>query len=304
MTGMTTAELADRPTSLSELERAVLHSIVYSDVFDYPVTAPEARRGLALEATLEEVAEALRVSGLFSSDGSYFALAGREALFPVRRRRETASRALMRRARSYGRAIARLPFVRMAAVTGSLAVDNAEAGDDIDYLIVTEPGRLWFTRTLIMVVVRLAALRGDTLCPNYILSASALALNQRDTYTARELVQMAPVAGYETYARMLAENAWYAGLLPNAEVQPPAPALPSRRNRLRDAVEGLLRARPFDAIEGWLMRRKTRELRAQAGANPETQFDATVCKGHFDGYHRRTEEAIALRLQQLGVSQP
>jgi hypothetical protein len=155
-----------------------------------------------------------------------------------------------------------------------------------------------------MVVVRLAALRRDTLCPNYILSESALALDQRDTYTARELVQMAPVAGYETYARMLAENAWYTGFLPNAEVLLPPTADQSRRSRLLGAIEGLLRAGPFDALEGWLMRRKARDLSAQAGANPETQFDATVCKGHLDAYRRRTEEAIALRLRQLGVAEP
>jgi len=42
----------------------------------------------------------------------------------------------------YGQAIARLPFVQMVAVTGALAMDNADAGDDLDYFIVTESDRL------------------------------------------------------------------------------------------------------------------------------------------------------------------
>ena len=67
-----------------------------------------------------------------------------------------------------------------------------------------------------MVVVRLAALRGVTLCPNYLLAESALALPDRDVYTARELLQMrADRAAQDVYERMLAANAWWRDLLPN-----------------------------------------------------------------------------------------
>jgi hypothetical protein len=191
--------------------------------------------------------------------------------------------------------------VRMIAVTGSLAVDNAEAGDDVDYLIVTAPGRLWLTRTLVMAVVRFAALRGVTLCPNYIISETALGLPERDVYTARELVQMAPVAGLDTYDRMLAANDWYAAFLPNAA--PRARSGPSNDGRTRPSglAERLLKGRLVDRVEAWLMRRKARELRVQAGANPETRFDESMCKGHMDGYQSRTAAAVARRLRELTV---
>ena len=115
----------------------------------------------------------------------------------------------------YGALIAKLPFVRMVAVTGSLAVENAEAADDIDYLIVTSKGRLWLPRAMTILVVRLGGLRGVTLCPNYLLSESALALSERDPYTARELFQMRPLIGHDVHARMLAANMWCRELLPN-----------------------------------------------------------------------------------------
>jgi hypothetical protein len=206
----------------------------------------------------------------------------------------------MRRAFFYGRLIARLPFVRMVTVTGSLAVDNAEDGDDIDYLIATASGRVWLARALTMGVVRLASLRGLTLCPNYLLAETALELPERDAYTARELLQMRPVAGYAVYSRMLAANAWCAELLPNW--QPDASPPDKRPGLLKRLGEAVLGGRLGDALERWFLRRKGRELNALAGANGEVVFNEDVCKGHFDAHRARLESELALRLSRLGVN--
>src|SRR5690606_6133029 len=158
-------------------------------------------------------------------------------------------------ARRYGGLIARLPFVRMVAVTGSLAVDNADEDDDLDFLIVTAPGRVWLTRAMVMAVGRLASLRGITLCPNDLSAETALELPDRDFYTARELLQMRLIAGTATYIRMLETNAWWRDFLPNAEPdlaghgsgKPDATG--SRPSFLRGASEAFLRLPPFDALE-------------------------------------------------------
>jgi hypothetical protein len=299
---------------LSALDRAVLGCIVYSDVFDFPVAADEVWRALPQPASLQQVEAALAgLDGLVRSAPPYYALSGREQLVALRERRRESSRELRRCAERYGRVIGRLPFVRMVALTGSLAVENADAGDDLDYLIVTERGRVWLTRTLIMAVVRLAGLRGVTVCPNYILAESALALPERDYYTARELLQMTPLCGGSVYQRMLAENAWWRDFLPNASpfkaaqssVRPEAPE--ERTHHAADVggfsprslAEAALRTPVGSLLERWLLRRKARELSSQADAGDETAFDADVCKGHFEGYRRLTRERVESRMRAL-----
>jgi hypothetical protein len=254
-----------------------------------------------LPASLGEVETSLAsLEGhLLILDCPYWLLRGREQLVAVRQRRQADSRLLLRRAQAYGRLIARLPFVRMVALTGSLAVENSDAGDDLDYLIVTERGRVWLTRALIMTVVRLAGLKGTTVCPNYILSESALALPERDYYTARELLQMRPISGASVYGRMLDLNSWWRDFLPNAA--PAAGITPGagHASLTRRVAESALRTPPGTLLERWLMQRKSRELASQDGSSDETAFDAEVCKGHFEGYRRLTRERVAQRMREL-----
>ncbi|HEY7269212.1 MAG TPA: hypothetical protein VH951_05250 [Dehalococcoidia bacterium] len=283
--------------SATGLDRACIEALAYSDVFDFPLTSAEVWRALPVAATPSEVEAALAQSRTIERKGGYFTLWGRGQLAGVRERRARTSVELWPRARRYGGLIAALPFVRMVAVTGALAVDNSEAGDDVDFMIVTKPGRVWLARAMTMAVVRMAALRGLTLCPNFMLGEDALALSDRSLYTAHELAQVVPLAGFGVYARMMRANEWYRERLPNAA---PAARGPDGRPRLMQSVgERLLGGRMGNWLEGSIMRRKAAELRLEAGDNAEAVFDASMCKGHVDAHGRRTEAALVERLARL-----
>lgn len=234
----------------------------------------------------------------------YYTLPGREAIVETRRRRAEVAARVWPRAVRYGRIIASLPFVRMVAVTGALAVDNVEPDADIDYLIVTEPGYLWLCRAWVILLVRLAARRGDILCPNYFLSERALVLRERNLFTAHELVQMVPLAGLAVYHRMRRLNAWVAHFLPNAHNPPQKPGIepytePAPWHPIRTLAETALRTPAGRWLERWEMDRKVRKFSAQTDGHVEAAFCADWCKGHFDSHGRRTLEAFARRLQEL-----
>jgi len=175
------------------------------------------------------------------------------------------------------------------------------ADGDIDYLVVTEPGRLWLCRAVIVGLVRVAALKGTELCPNYLLSEHALVLNERNLFTAHEVAQMVPLAGQQTYQRMRDLNRWTDTYLPNAAGAPRrlAAVEPGRR-RTRGLVERTLRSRICSPLERWEMRRKMKKLGTRSDGHAEAAFGPDWCKGHFGDHGQATLARYADRLHALG----
>jgi hypothetical protein len=288
------------------LERAIVQAVAYADVFDFPLTADEMHRYLiGVSASRSSVRAALGSSRLIpevlSRTGRYFTLSGREMTIDTRRARASTAAGYWRRAVRYGHLIGSLPFVRMVAVTGALAMDNVADGD-IDYLVVTEPGRLWLCRALVVGLVRTAALRGVVLCPNYFLSEQALVLAERNLFTAHEVAQMVPLTGIQTYQRMRALNRWTDTYLPNAGGHPRrvTPAEPQPR-RTRRILESTLRSPLASPLERWEMARKVRKLGQRSNGHAEAAFGPDWCKGHFGDHGQLTLSRYDERVQALGL---
>jgi hypothetical protein len=295
------------------LRHAVRCTLIYSDLFEYPLSAAEVHRYLiGVSAPAEAVLESLRAEAaegfLEERDGVYF-LAGRDAVLTTRQQRTAVARRRWPQARRYGGLIARLPFVRMVAVTGSLAMDNADLDEDIDYLIVTEPGRLWLTRALVIAVVRLAAaVSRVTLCPNYLVTLRHPELGPSDFFSAHEFAQMRPLAGAAAFRLVLRHNSWVAGYLPNAFVPLVADAqgIPDAQpGQARADIEGILGGRRADRLEAWERDRKTaRLLRRAEREGGRVAFTADECRGHFGGHELRIAAAYRERLARYGVAVP
>lgn len=305
---MSSAVMTETYVDRLAIKQAALRAIAYADVFDYPLAPAEVHRYLVgVLAAPEEIDAALREGeralGWWACYRGYVTLPGREELVETRMRRAELAAKLWPKAVRYGQMLACLPFVRMVAVTGALAVDNVQPGADIDFLLVTEPGRLWLCRAMAIAVVRLAARDGAVVCPNYLISDRALALQEHTLYTAHELTQMVPIANLATYARMRRLNTWADRFLPNANGPPRQVAVDQPiQPRARGVAEAALRT----PVGGWLerqeMARKVRKLRRQRGPGAEAAFCADWCKGHFEGHGQRTLEAFDRRLRDLGIA--
>ena len=292
----------------NDISRAILQAVAYSDVFDSPLTAREIHRYLVgVKTSLEDVVHALGEDGLVTRTGDYFTLPGREEIVETGRRRRLRSAELLPRALAYGQMLGRLPYIRMVALTGSLAVRNVAENPDFDYMLVTVPGRLWTARAFSMALNRLARLQGCMLCPNLIVSECALRWTQTDLYSARELCQMIPITGLDVYQRLLQANRWVEGFLPNAylECTSVRPDWQRRVMAFQGLCESLLGGSLGDRIEVWEMDRKIARFSKQVGFGEETLFHADVCQGNFHHHRKHTQEAFENKLRVLtGGAQP
>ena len=292
------------------LERLVVLAVAYADVFEHALTAAEIHRYLAgrrVSMALVEraLADTLIPSHQIVRAGRYFALPGRESVAAIRERRESASALLWRRAERYGAIFGCLPFVRMVAVTGSLAMNNAEADSDVDFLIVTRPGRLWLGRLAVMVIARLGSRWGNRLCVNYLLSERALEIREHTYYAARELSQMVPLSGSSVYRRMRAANTWLHRTLPNAAKPGPC----HHGHALSDPPWMLLGLRWLaetclaGPLGAWLERNEMRIKREMLRGTPdpcnEARFSCDEFKGHFAGHGHRAMHAWEQRFRGL-----
>ncbi len=291
-----------------ELGAAVRRTLAYADIFDYPLTVQELQRYLhGTPATLEELRALLAdgVPGVEASAG-FYTLAGRLWMVAERRRRAAISAPLTGRMRLYTKLLKYLPFVRMVALTGSLSMQNVDQRVDIDLMVVTAPGRVWLGRAAVILLVHVARLARDTLCPNFVVAENALELGDLSIYGAHEVAQMVPLCGRDVYHRVWASNPQVTRHLPNARAWPmPDERVQPLAQAFKRGAEILLGGAVGDRLERWECHRKIDRLRKrQATPTAEIVLSTDQCKGHFDRHRTRVLAAYQARLRHAGCSEP
>ncbi len=241
---------------VSACDRAVLLTAVYADLFDFPLTMEEVFTRLVGcgfdRLAVSRSLASLTPSHLSTRDGFVF-LRGRHHLVDVRLERMRRASASWAAGRRYARWLSLVPFVRMVAVSGSLAVNNANRASDVDLFCVTAARRLWIARLFIVPLSKLTRklprLFSRYLCPNYVVSLDALEVEDRNLFTAHEVLQAVPLFGTDVCETFLQRNAWVHDVLPN--LRSPSHASirwPQAPFRMKAMVEHVLGGRLGDRL--------------------------------------------------------
>jgi hypothetical protein len=228
---------------LTSAELAIARSVVYASLFDYPLTLAQLRQTLIESAqTPSQVLATYNGSAMLQEaiefrDG-FFYPKGRGDLVVERRRREGRSRAFLRKHRILLQLICALPYVRMIALSGSIAHLNLEGTGDLDLFIVTRGRRVWSTTVAVVVLSKLMGLR-RIVCANFVVADSRLVLEQQDLFTASQVIHLKPLVGRDVFLQLLDKNPFVFRFYPNFHAADAA-SLPFRPSRSLGWLRGLL----------------------------------------------------------------
>lgn len=264
---------------------------MYSDVFDYPLTYNELYYFVMGEKISKREFYNLLMIDLIPkyviNIKKYYLLHGKEFTVEKREWREKISKKKWKKAITMNHILKNIPFVRMTAITGSLAYNSIrDKNDDIDYFIIVKKGHLWKTRLLIYSFVRLNELFGIKICPNYMISDQNLILHDRNSYSARELKQMIPLYGNDLFTDFVFKNNWVNDYYPNAQnrFNYKFKLTDLNESPIKIILEKFLSIRLFKIIERSEMHRQIRKIKKISTSKSENNFSKDCCKSHIDGH--------------------
>ncbi len=232
---------------MTPLEKSILSTISYFDIFDFPLTFMEIWKWLWFDREpqvfrLDEIRESLEKSGYLQkrlgAQGGFYFLRGREEIIQTRLERYSLAELKYHKAKQMIRWLRWLPFVRMIGVCNTLAFNNSRQDADIDLFIITKRRRVWQTRFWVTGWLKVLGLRPrpdrtrDRLCASFFVDEDHLDLHELaiadDIYLPYWITQVVPVYDEGVYDRFIAANQWVRKLIPNS-----IPVMPTKRRQVR-----------------------------------------------------------------------
>jgi len=252
------------------IEKGILAALVYFDVFDYPLTKAELVRWFfpqepIANATREEVQQTLekseRLWSFMDTRDNWYFIKGRDSLIALRAERKKISGHKWRIARFAAGLLQVVPFLRLVAVSNTLALDNARDSSDIDFFIISRSHRLWTMRFLATVLLDLARLRRkgsaikDKICLSFYVTRDAinlepLRLRPEDPYLVFWVNQLVPLIDRADFLKFQQANQWTDEFLPFASQSPTGSLV--RNTPVTRAMKGLAERMLSGRFGDWL----------------------------------------------------
>lgn len=233
-----------RSENINEIEKAIIRTLVYFDMFDYPLTASEIRRWLYSNSDILETASQSNFISILRESAylrerieniqGYYFLRGRSEIISIRQSRYRVAEKKFQKAIKLAKVLRYIPFIRMVAGCNKLGYNNNTAESDIDLFFIVQKNRLWITRFFITGVAQILGLRRygtkitNRVCLSFYVTTDRLSIGDlskkpTDPYLVYWIAHLYPLTGYEWYQKFIEANGWIRDFLPNIEFVIPSP---------------------------------------------------------------------------------
>lgn len=224
---------------LSDFEKKILKTVIYFDLFNYPMTDWEIWKWLwnddldqIINYEFFDVRKALWESEYLKEKldfkSNFYFLKGRNNLVRERLDKYVYAWQKFRKIKRLVKILKLIPFIKLIAVCNDLAYFNAPVESDLDFFIIAQKKRIWATRFFAVLIIKLLNLRPtiknkkDKVCLSIFVSEENLNLEYLKitkadihfTYWLECLVPLYDAGGY--YQKLRQSNGWIFKNLPNA----------------------------------------------------------------------------------------
>lgn len=300
--------------TLTRLQEHVLRTLLYYDIFRYPLNADEIYRFLGIgdvdRSAIDSCLASLKDRRMIYQFGDFFSLNANSALIERRIKGNIAAGKFLVIARRKAKLISKFPFVRGVLASGSLSKGYIDEKSDIDFFIITHPGRLWIARTLLVAYKRIFLFNSHKhFCVNYFVDEKHLEIEEKNLFTATELATVLPLHGSTEYEKLQQCNPWLKDFFPNFQprstAEVPVASLPWGKRFL----EKFLNVFFGESLERFCQERTLARWRRHYGKSySATDFDIAfksksyASKNHPSNFQRTVIETYEEKLKSFGLN--
>lgn len=227
-------------------DKAILTTLAYRSVFKSGLSFHQLATYLISDEKIDFDLYKKRLNNLIKSKkvgmkkNAYFLVGEKPLSWPKRSKNSKEHLEYMEHAL---KKLERVKWIKMLAITGSVAAHNAKKEDDVDIFVITEKNRLWLTRLFVVLLLKAMNLyRTDShsskkLCPNIFVDESSMEWekSKRSVYVAHEILMMHPIINKDdTYFKFVKKNDWVFDYFSNYNMHLP------KRVHLKGSYESAL----------------------------------------------------------------
>lgn len=269
--------------TMSHIERSIIQTICFFDMFNMPLSAFEVWYYLYTEEQVEElptlsdiehILNSLVNKNLIEHTSEYYYIVGRGEIITVRKRQSKNAIVIYRKAYRYVKLLSALPYVRGIALCNMAPLGNVSVYGDIDLFIIVKSNYIWIARFWVLLVLALLRQRpGDRdssagqypLCPSFFVAEDALNCAElqveNDIYMRYWVANIMPF--YDSggvFSRFDQENKWVRAHLPHIRQSENATYFTFGNGRLvsilKSIVEWMFSARFINKICYYIQERR------------------------------------------------
>lgn len=215
---------------MEDSEKAIIRTLLYSDIFDYPLKKDEVWKYLISEKNIDKKTFDNRIGKINSivfRNREFLHMEKKESAVVKRSEKYEYNMEKLKLAQETADKLSVVPTVLFIGISGSLSMMSSSSADDIDLFVVTKKNTAWITRLLLVLTLKILGKhrkRGDKnvrnkFCLNMIVDENNLLLPPkfRNLYTAHEIAQLIPVIERnKIYKKFIEKNSWIGQFLPNS----------------------------------------------------------------------------------------